>query len=88
MALKSGKDRNVSSLEGEENQTRKSGRNKIGSKFGPVLYEICEGKRLESKIYPKSEFSKLSRRQKSVVVKLTKQRRQNTRNRNSNSHKD
>ena len=50
MALKSGKDRNVSSLEGEKIQTRKSGRNKVGNKFGPVLHETCEGKRLESKI--------------------------------------
>ena len=49
------------------------------SRLGPILYEMCEGRRLESKIYSKSEFSKLSRRQKSVVVKLNKQRKLNAR---------
>ena len=79
MAIKGGKDRNVSSLEGVDDESKRTARNKGVSRLGPVLYEMCEGRRLESKIYSKSEFSKLSRRQKSVVVKLNKQRKQNAR---------
>ena len=57
MAMKSGKDRNVSSMEGADDESKRSTSNRQGStKLGPVLYETCEGKKLESKIYPKAEF--------------------------------
>ena len=86
MVLKGAKDRNVSSLEGVDDESRRTTKGKVINKLGPMLYEMCEGRRLESKIYSKSEFSKLSKRQKSVVVKLNKQRRQNVKGR-SNKHK-
>ena len=81
MAIKGAKERNVSSLEGTDDESRKLIKGKGFNRFGPMLTEMCEGKRLESKIYSKSEFSRLSKRQKAVVVKLNKQRRLNSRGR-------
>lgn len=72
--LKSGKDRNVSSMEGTDQRS-----NKGKPALGPVLYETCEGKKLESKLYSKQEFSRLSKKQKAVVVKLNRQRKANAR---------
>ena len=86
MLFKGAEDRNVSAIEGPGDETKKSTKGRAANKLGPILYEMCEGKRLESKIYPKSEFSRLSKQQKSIVVKLNKQRRQNARGR-SNNHR-
>ena len=63
--VKLGKDRNVSSFESNND---KAGKNK--PKLDPVLYETCEGKKLESKVYSKQEFSRLSKNQRAVVIKL------------------
>ena len=73
--VKSGKDRNVSSFESNND---KAGKNK--PKLGPVLYETCEGKKLESKVYSKQEFSQLSKNQRAIVIKLNQQRKMNSRN--------
>jgi len=86
MVFKGTKDRNVSAIDGPGDEIKKSTKGRATNKLGPVLYEMCEGKRLESNIYSKSEFSRLSKQQKSIVVKLNKQRRQNARGR-SNNHR-
>jgi len=43
--------------------------------LGPMLHEIVEGKRIESKHYDKSAFSSLSSKQRATVIKLNRQRR-------------
>ena len=91
MQIKSGKDRNVAGLEGSEDESKKNPKAK-NTKLGPMLYETCDGRKLESKIYSKAEFSKLSSKQRAVVIKLNRQRRNNSssnrsgqRNNNNNS---
>jgi len=72
--IKSGKDRNVSAVESSDNPSAK---NKPA--LGPMLYETCDGKKLESKLYSKQEFSRMSKKQRAVVVKLNRQRKANAR---------
>ena len=72
--IKSGNDRNVSAVESSDNRSAK---NKPA--LGPMLYKTCDGKKLESKLYSKQEFSRMSKKQRAVVVKLNRQRKANAR---------
>ena len=45
-----------------------------------MLYQTVDGKRLESRHYSKSEFGALSKKQRSVVIQLNRQRRRGSNN--------
>ena len=81
---KSGKDRNVSSV--SDNRQGKSQHNKsTGDSKGQMLYKTVEGKRLESRRYPRGEFSKLSKAQRDAVIALNRERRTKFSNSNVSS---
>ena len=50
---------------------------KPGGRFnlGPILHETVDGKRVESKSYSKEEFSALSMKQRTTVIKLNRERK-------------
>lgn len=85
---KAGKDRNVSAIKtGNESSRRKNNNSrKKSSRLGPMLYETVAGKRLESKMYSRSEFAQLSKEQKDAVVRLNRERRSRASKNSSDGH--
>lgn len=71
---KSGKDRNVSQLNDDRNARNNSSKFNEDNKR-QMLYKTVEGKKLESRRYPRSEFSKLSKAQRDAVVSLNREKR-------------
>ena len=52
--------------------------------LGPVLSEVVDGKRVESRHYSAEDFGKLNRNQRSAVIRLNKERRQKAIEKNNN----
>ena len=52
--------------------------------LGPVLSEIVDGKRVESRHYSVEDFGKLNRNQRGAVIRLNKERRQKAVEKNNN----
>ena len=80
--------RQTSKNEKRVSQLRKSGNNGKKSNstdLGPILHEIVEGKRVESKHYPKNEFAALTPNQRKAVVRLNRERRNRVKNKNNKS---
>ena len=71
---KSGKDRNVSSMSENKQGKRQSSKANDNPK-NHMLYRIVDGKKLESRRYPRAEFSKLTKAQRDAVISLNREKR-------------
>ena len=60
-----------------KNETKNNSKRKKNSPLdlGPVLFEVVDGKRVESKFYDRGEFSSLSYNQKQAVRRLNSERK-------------
>ena len=75
--------RNVSSVSKGNKKNVKFSKKKP---LGPMLYKTVEGKRIESKLYPREEYMNLSENQKKAVRDLNSERRRKSSGASNNSH--
>ena len=64
--------KNVSATKRESKNIK---RKRNPNDLGPVLFEVVEGKRVESKFYDRAEFNALSSNQKQAVMRLNSERK-------------
>ena len=71
----------VSQIKRSSNYGKKSN----STNLGPILHEIVDGKRMESKHYPKNEFAALTPNQRKAVARLNREQRNRAKNKDNKS---
>lgn len=80
-------ERRVSQVNRKSNRKNDQNQSNV-TDLGPMLYEVVDGKRLESKQYSRRDFLSLSQKQRSAVVRLNRRRRRNASRSNEDSKKE
>ena len=79
---------NYNNRNNRNRKNNRSGNNKgNNASLGPMLSAFVDGKKVEGKIYPKNEFSNLTKNQRSKVIELYRKRKEAGKN-SSNSISD